>query len=216
MGCKSQGDTLTAIAEYGSDYLPGYVDDNGLPQGKLDSLYKIYNIIRGDTTSPDYMDWPVNQGAYVTPEGKPFFLGTQTMFCSYTDAYPHQNFNTSVLSLKAQIQQTSWCYTNSGMRDVQFIEFKIINRSDAAWVDAYFSFWTDDDVGTATDDVIGCDTIRNLGFTYNSTNNDPIYGLAPPAVGTLLLRSPVVFTGNNNDTAKYYNPPGSQNLVTKI
>ncbi|MBK8982907.1 MAG: hypothetical protein IPM38_11435 [Ignavibacteria bacterium] len=56
------------------------------------------------------------------------------------------------------ILQTNWCFTNSGLRDVQFIEFKIINRSSNVWEDAYFSFWTDDDLGSPFDDVIGCDT----------------------------------------------------------
>jgi len=215
MGCISNGDTLTAIAEYAYDYSPGYVDNAGQPQGINDSLYRIYNITRGDTLSYDYLHWPVNQGAYVNAQGKPFFSGTQTMFYSYTDAYPHQSNNTSDSSLKAVILQTNWCYTNSGLRDVQFIEFKIINRSSNIWEDAYFSFWTDDDLGSPLDDVIACDTLRNIGFTYNATNNDPVYGTSPPAVGTMLLRSPVVFTGNSNDTAKYYNPPGSQNLVVK-
>ena len=41
MGCKSGIDTLTAVAEYAYDYLPGYVDDFGNPQGATDPAYKI-------------------------------------------------------------------------------------------------------------------------------------------------------------------------------
>ncbi|MBK8552911.1 MAG: T9SS type A sorting domain-containing protein [Ignavibacteria bacterium] len=216
VGCKSGNDTLTAVAEYQYDYLPGYVDDAGLPQGNDNPLYRIYSITRGNTTDPDYLNWPVNQGAYTTPSGTPFFLGTQTMFYSYTDAYPHSSGQTSLLSLKAQILQTNWCYADAGLEDAEFIEFKIINRSNSPWADTYIAFWTDDDLGDGSDDAIGCDTLRNLGFTYNITDSDPQYGAAPPAVGTKLLRSPVIFTGNNNDTAKYYNPPGSQNLVIKV
>ena len=215
MGCVSGIDTLTAVAEYSYDYKNGYVDAGGNPQGENDPLYKTYLITRGNTTDPDYINWPVNQGAYTDSLGNPFFLGTQTMFYCYTDAYPHSSGSTSLASLKAQILQTNWCYTNIGLRDVQFIEFRIINRSSFPWTNTYLAFWTDDDLGTSTDDVIGCDTLRNLGFTYNATNNDPIYGQAPPAVGTKLLRSPIIFTGNNNDTVKYYNPPGSQNLRIK-
>ena len=216
MGCTSGSDTLTAVAEYSYDYKPGYVDNSGLPQGDDDPLYRTYLINRGNTTDPDYLDWPVNQGAYVNSSGTPFFLGTQTMFYSYTDAYPHESGSTSLQSLKAQILQTNWCYTNIGLRDVNFIEFRIINRSGISWENTYLAFWTDDDLGDATDDAIGCDTVRNLGFTYNTTNNDPQYGTAPPAVGTKLLRSPIISTGNNNDTVKYYNPPGSQNLIVKV
>ena len=216
MGCTSGSDTLTAVAEYSYDYKPGYVDNSGLPQGTDDPLYRIYSITRGNTTDPDYLAWPANQGAYVNSNGTPYFLGTQTMFYCYTDANPHESSASSIASLKAQILQTNWCYTNVNLGDVQFIEYRIINRSGIPWVNTYLALWTDDDLGNATDDAIGCDTLRNLGYTYNVTNNDPQYGEAPPAVGSKLLRSPVIYTGNNNDTVKYYNPPGSQNLITKI
>ncbi len=215
MGCVSGVDTLTAVAEYSYDYVNGWVDNNGNPQGSDDPLYKTYLINRGNTTEPDYVNWPVNQGADIDSLGNPFFLGTQTMFYCYTDAYPHGSGSTSLQSLKAQILQTNWCYTNIGLEDVQFIEFRIINRSNTPWIKAYLAFWTDDDLGSSTDDKIGCDTIRNLGFTYNATNNDEIYGLAPPAVGTKLLRSPVIYTGNINDTIKYYSPPGSANMIIR-
>ena len=216
LGCRSGSDTLTAIAEYAYDYKPGYVDNSGLPQGNDDPLYRTYLINRGNTTDPDYTAWPVNQGAYVNNNGTPFFLGTQTMFYSFTDAYPHESGTTSIQSLKAQILQTNWCYTNLGLRDVNFIEYRVINRSNTPWVDTYLAFWTDDDLGDALDDAVGCDTLRNLGFTYNANKNDPQYGGAPPAVGTKLLRSPIISTGNNNDTVRYYSPPGSQNLITKV
>ena len=216
MGCISGNDTLTAIAEYVYDYKPGYVDDAGLPQGNEDPLFRIYKITRGDTTSPDYQNWPVNQGAYVTESGTPFFLGTETMFYSYTDAYPHASGQTSVRSLKAQILQTNWSYINLGMADIQYIEYRIINRSSETWNDTYINVWTDDDLGGALDDRIGCDTVLGLGYTYNATDTDPVYGVAPPAVGFKSIRNPIVSTGNNNDTVKYYDPPGSQNLVVKV
>jgi len=210
MGCVVGNDTLTAVAKYTYDYKPGYVDNNGNPQGQFDTLYRIYRIERGDTTTPDYQNWPVNQGAYVNSLGKPFFLGTQTMFYVYTDAYPHSSGISSLASLKAQILQTNWCYTNVGLRDVIFTEFKVINRSNSTWTNTYIRFWTDDDLDNATDDRIGCDTLRELGYTYNADNSDQT------AVGTKVLRSPIMFTGNNNDTVKYYSPPGSQNLRIKV
>ena len=216
MGCESNGDTLTAIAEYVYDYKPGYVDNAGLPQGNDDPLYRVYSITRGDTTSPDYQNWPVNQGAYVTPSGTPFFLGTQTMFYSFTDAYPHESGQTSVQSMKAVVLQTNWAYSNIGLEDIQFIEYRIINRSNSPWENTYIGIWTDDDLGGAIDDAIGCDTALGLGYTYNINDNDPVYGVAPPAVGFKLLRNPITPTGNNNDTVKYFDPPGSQNLVIKV
>jgi hypothetical protein len=38
---------------------------------------------------------------------------------------------------------------------------------------AISAIWTDDDLGDASDDAIGCDTNLNLTYTYNFDNNDP-------------------------------------------
>ncbi|MCI0717101.1 MAG: hypothetical protein L0Y77_12470 [Chlorobi bacterium] len=57
--------------------------------------------------------------------------------------------------------------------------------------------------GVSTDDKIGCDTNLSLGYTYNSSNYDPIYGDAPPSVGLILLKGPSYYTGNSNDTSFY-------------
>ena len=217
LGAKVGNDTLIAIAEYDYEYLPGYVDNNGNPQGSNDPLYRIYRIERGDTLSSDYLNWPVNQGAYINSLGKPFFLGTQTMFYSYTDGYPkaHGNNAGSTAPLKAQILQTNWSYTNSGVRDIVFTEYRIINRNNLPWTNAYISIWTDDDLGDPSDDAVGVDTVPNLnlGYTYNYDNEDSQYGTAPPAVGFTLLRPPVI--PSPGDTVRYYSPPGSNNLIVK-
>ena len=215
LGAKVGNDTLVAIAEYSYEYLPGYIDNAGIPQGNTDPLYRIYSIIRDDTTSADYLNWPANQGAYMNSQGKPFFLGTQTMFYSHTDGYTssHTNRAGRTAPLKAVILQTNWSYTNVNMQDVAFTEYKIINKNNLPWTDAYIGIWTDDDLGGFSDDAVGCDTNLSLGYTCNADNVDDIYGAAPPAVGFLILRGPVA--ASPGDTAKYYDPPGSNNLVIK-
>lgn len=217
LGAKVGNDTLITHAWYDSQYLPGFIDDNGNPQGKSDPDYRIYSIVRGDTLSPDYLNWPADQGAYTNSIGKPFFLGTQTMFYSFTDGYEdnHNSIPGNTAPLKAQILQTNWAYSNVNLRDVIFTEFRIINRSNMNWNNSYFGVFTDDDIGDAYDDASGIDTNRNLTYTYNFDNYDPFYGNAPPSVGLLLLRSPVKYTGNFNDSVKYFQPPGSTNQIVK-
>jgi hypothetical protein len=89
----------------------------------------------------------------------------------------------------------------------------MINRGNLPWTKCYIATWTDDDLGDSNDDAVGCDTNLNLGFTYNYDNNDPNYGLSPPAVGFQIVRGPLI--QSPGDTARYYNPPGSNNLVVR-
>ena len=223
LGCVSGNDTIVAIAEYVYDYSPGFVDNSGNPM--TDSTYRIYTINKNDINSYDYLHWPGNQGAYMTPDNKPFPLGDKTMFFVYTDAFGHTAQNGSDTLLKAQILQTNWSYNQNDpyidypanpLNNTIFTEYRIINRSNKTWKNMWIGLWTDDDLGSATDDRVGCDTSLNLGFTYNSTNNDPIYGSAPPSVGFKILRGSYKYTGNINDTIKYYQPFGSNNIKKKI
>ncbi|MEO7356764.1 MAG: hypothetical protein ABIY50_04530, partial [Ignavibacteria bacterium] len=217
IGAVVGDDTLIALAEFDYEYLPGYIDNNGVPQGKDDPAYRVYSIKKGDSTSSEYLNWPVNQGAYVDANGKPLLIGSQTMFYSNTDGYPesHGNNAGSTDPLKAQILQTNWSITQpyGSFNDIIFTEYRIINRGSLPWTKCYFAQWTDDDLGSATDDAVGCDTVLNLGFTYNFTNNDASYGSSPPAVGFLFIRGAQVYS--LGDTLKYFNPPGSNNLIVK-
>ncbi|MEO8665415.1 MAG: hypothetical protein ABI462_07950, partial [Ignavibacteria bacterium] len=216
LGCIVGNDTLTAVVGFTSDFLPGYVNDAGNGAGFDDPAYKIYNIIQGNTTSEDYLTWPVSQGAYVDSLGRPLFLGTQTMFYSYTDAYPHINAQSSLGSMKAQIMQTNWAYNVNGpLGNIVFQEYRIVNRSTNVWTQTYLAQWTDDDIGDDGDDKVGCDTTLDLGYTYNASNNDGEYGSAPPAVGFDFFRGAIVETGNPADSIYYYNPIGSNNYVVK-
>jgi hypothetical protein len=217
IGAVVDDDTLVAIAEYDYEYLPGFINNNGEPQGKDDSLFRIYKINKNDVSSYDYLHWPFNQGAYADSNGKPLLIGDQTMFYSYTDGYPeaHGNNAGSTAPLKAQILQTNWCFVrNAGtMNDIIYTEYRMINRGNLPWTKCYFGNWTDDDLGSATDDAVGCDTNLNLGFTYIFDNSDPDYGLSPPAVGFQIVRGPLV--QSPGDTARYYYPPGSNNLLVR-
>ena len=223
LGCISGNDTLTAVAEYSYDYLPGYVDNFGIPQ--TDSTYRIYVINKNEINSYDYLHWPGNQGAYRTTEGKPYLMGDQTMFYVYTDGFPHASGSTSDSSLKAQILQTNWVYKpneyynsypGDPFNNTIFMEYRIINKSDRTWNNMFVGLFADDDLGNATDDKVGCDTNLHIGYTYNATNNEGIYGIAPPAVGLKFVRGSLKYTGNLNDTVKYFQPFGSNRIIRKI
>jgi type IX secretion system substrate protein len=213
LGARIGNDTLVAVVTYAFEYLPGYTDNNGVPQGQNDPLYRMYRLTLG-VNDADRMNWPnsllgnSNQGAPVyfdtqTNSWKPLDFGHQTLFYRYTDSYPasHTVEGGSTAPLKADIMKLDFSVdVPGGLADAAFSQFTVINRSTQTWNNMYFTFWTDDDLGFANDDKVGCDSARDFGYTYNNTNNDPIYGNAPPAVGFLMLRGALFYTGNNNDT----------------
>jgi hypothetical protein len=214
LGAIVGNDTLVAICEYEYEYLPGYTDASGNPQGKDDPNYRVYKL-QYQINDNDRLQWPnallgnSNQGApiyfdMISNSWKPLDFADQTMFYSYTDSYPesHKNRNGSSAPLKADIKQINWSFDEPGaIGNIAYSQYMIINRNNQVWNNAYFTIWTDDDVGEASDDLVACDTNFQMGYTYNGDNDDNIYGLNPPAVSFNLIKGPAIYTGNNNDTA---------------
>ncbi|MCI0449210.1 MAG: hypothetical protein L0Y79_05395 [Chlorobi bacterium] len=212
LGAKVGNDTLVVITEYAFEFLNGYTDNNGQPQGKDNPAYRIYKLIKG-VNNEDRQQWPnallgnSDQGAPVyfdsaSNSWKPLDLGDQTVFCRYTDSYPvsHTVQNGSTVPLKADIINTNFAFdVNGPLGQIAFSEFKIINRSNNVWTDVYLTAWSDDDLGYALDDKVGVDTSAGLGYTYNGDNDDPDYGPKPPAVGFDFFRGAALFTGLQQD-----------------
>ena len=214
IGAKVGNDTLVTVAEYDYEYLPGYTDANGNPYGKDDYQYLMYKLSYGLNDS-NRVRWPnallgnSNQGARVYYDDqshtwKPFDYADQTMFYCYTDSYPesHHVGSGSTAPLKADIKQINFAFDEPGeIGNIIYSYFTLINKNTLPWVNTYFTIWADDDIGIATDDLVGCDTLLDMGYTYNGTNHDGVYGDAPPAVAFDFIKGPAVYTANNNDTA---------------
>ena len=69
---------------------------------------------------------------------------------------------------------------------------------DASLDTLYFTQWSDPDLGTYTDDYVGCDTTLSLGYVYNGNTFDDqfmsSYGSPVPAGGYDFLEGPKVDT----------------------
>jgi len=197
---KVDGEIRTAAAEYASEFQPGKIiydsvtaTEAGVADDPYLAKYKIYTINRGDQTSDDYLNWPVADGAPVDAEGKPLLLGDQTHWfvCNDLNAMTHSSlWVTNPLGLEVQI--TLWGYNTTELQDVMFVKWLIINKSGKTIQDVYFSVWGDPDIGDAHDDYVGCDTILNLGYSYNGDSLDTDYGCFPPSVGFNYLQRPVI------------------------
>ncbi len=104
-----------------------------------------------------------------------------------------------------EVQVTLWSYMPSwrhpGLENCIFKQVRLIYKgtestaSEARIDSMYLAQWSDPDLGELGDDLVGCDTLLNLGFVYNSSFSDiefEKHHLSPPAAGYNILAGPIV------------------------
>ena len=205
VGAKVNGEARVAISFYTYEYAPGAIDiETHLPNNPEDPTYKVYKIEQGNTSSWDYQNWPFWDGAPIDENGDPLLIGDQTLWCVYNDADSAVHTNMKSKPLGIEVQQTvfGWDLDYLNMKDVVFIRFLVINKSDQTLDSTYLTLWCDSDLGDSGDDMTGTDSLLQLGFVYNNYNNDGEIGLNPPAVGITLLQGPIA--PSSGDTAVFY------------
>lgn len=196
IGALVNGQPRVAVAEYSQEFVPGPMLNGGSQPDQ--PRFKNYKILRGNTTSPDYLNWPVQDGAPLDAAGNPLLLGDATIWSVFNDAdfTVHTNNAGTTLPLGLEIQQTTFAFNRAGaLGNMIFVKLKLRNRGLNFLDQAYVSLWSDPDVGSALDDLVGCDTTLALGYAYNATNADLRYGSTPPAVGFQLLQGATVPAG---------------------
>lgn len=159
----------------------------------------------------DMLDWPGNgdaaygeahylapfvdingNGLYEPSAGDhPDIPGDQAIWWVMNDkGNSHTLYSGLPIGLEVQVMAFAYA-TSDEVNDMTFYKYKLVNRGNIALSDTYFGKWADQDLGSASDDYIGCDVDRNLAFAYNGDNDDsgfPAgYGLNPPAVGITFL-----------------------------
>jgi hypothetical protein len=113
-----------------------------------------------------------------------------------------------------ELRTTAFAFaTNDEINNMTFYNTTIINRGEPIQ-QTYFGQWADPDLGNYSDDYVGCDTTRSLGFCYNADDNDEGilgYGLNPPTVGIDFFKGPKDSKGNELKLSNfvYYNNGGT-------
>jgi hypothetical protein len=115
-----------------------------------------------------------------------------------------------------EVRQTIFATDDPELENVIFIRYSILNTGIVAELmdSVYFGIWEDGDLGDATDDVVGCDTLLNSAFYYGN-EPDAQYGENPPAFFSTFLQGPIIETNENSDTAtiNYGQLSGSERIV---
>ena len=204
----------TAVQNYATEFRPGRIvtqfntstNDRSAADDPSKLIYHVYKISKKDTvggTNPDYDQWPSYLGAPCGPNGKPLVLGDQQLWCVYNDAdTAGHNKLGFTLPMGIEVQVNYFGFDSAGaLGNTMFVQWKIINKSDASYDSVFVSLWSDTDLGDAADDMVGVDTLRNLAFAYNADNDDGTfhgYGSTPPADGFVLLYGPMVQSGKSD------------------
>jgi hypothetical protein len=141
----------------------------------------------------------------------PMIKGDQTLYYIFNDNLTHGN--TGGTPLKVEVHATAYAYGNSAtasqhafLTNATFYNYKIINRSNQNYNNAFVTLWTEADLGYYGDDYIGCDVEGNYGYIYNADAFDESlssvngYGNVIPAAGYQVLKGGINTTdGIDND-----------------
>jgi hypothetical protein len=116
-----------------------------------------------------------------------------------------------------ELQVTMWAYAQPDARlgQIVFKKYKFINRSGVDLTNTYVSQWSDPDIGTYTNDFVGCDTTLSLGFAYNGEDTDADFaalGMAPAAVGYDFFQGPIVESPGDTAVFNFEKRVGYKNL----
>ncbi len=172
------GNGNTALGE--NAYLAPYVDFN--EDG-------FYNWEDGDYPFYDLKGEMDCQTAYQT-----HLYGDETYWWVFNDkGNIHTETGGQEIGMEIRAQAFAFA-TNDEINDMTFYNYELINRGSFTLNQTYFGQWVDADLGDYSDDYVGCDVMRGLGYCYNGKAVDGSgpshYGEQPPAIGVDFFEGP--------------------------
>lgn len=160
----------------GTEFVPGDLPNE---PGYTDTLDRIY-------FSDDPADtalWPLRD-----VEGKPIVLSTQDSYCMFNDQDSTRHLGEP---LQIRIIQIGYSWYFTIWEDFIFLTYLILNDSPDTLFHMYVAPCCDPDLGEYDDDLVAFDSLRNLGYAYDSDFDEPGWGRTPGYVGYDFLESPI-------------------------
>jgi hypothetical protein len=162
-----------------------------------------------DQYALDWAEWPTAWGApyYDHDDDGVYTAGVDEPGIAQADQvvwYVVNDYNATTTTalygsqpIGIELQTTIWAYNQPGVRlgQIIFRSNKIINKSGTTLDSVYVSMWADPDLGGASNDFAGCDTVLSMGYCYNGEATDAdydVFDLAPPAFGYDFFQGPMV------------------------
>lgn len=131
----------------------------------------------------------------------PEIKGCEAVYIIVNDAAQnHVNSTGEKIGIEVHLMFYQYA-SNDYLNNTTFVSKKIINRGTNSMVDFTTTFYMDADVGNYSDDYVGCDSTRNLMYTYNGDDNDETngqntgFGSNPPILGVVSLNRNILGAG---------------------
>ncbi len=173
---KNFEDAVTQGIDYDPDLIPA--DVKGWPSKGNQFFFELNGFELPNTAAGLGAFWDEDGDGEYQPErgdypiieirgcSEPQFAD-EMIFYIYNDAGGiHSESNGDAIQMEVQVQAFAYS-TNDEINDMTFQRYKLINRAIESIDSMFFAMWVDPDLGCFTDDYVGCDTSRSLGYVYN-------------------------------------------------
>ncbi len=159
----------------------------------------------------EFLEWGGNTDSLLSDS--PFLPGDETIWFVSNDRDPVRTQNLyGTQPIGIELHTLVWAYRQTGpLNNMLFTKYTVINKGTDDLTDAYFSKWSDPDLGDAFDDFVGIDTMLSLGYVYNGLAKDEVYGV-PPAAGYDFFQGPIVESPGDSAVYNFGIRQGYKNL----
>jgi hypothetical protein len=133
----------------------------------------------------------------------------------------HTESNGDPIGMEIRAQAFAFGTTDEVNR-MTFYNYEMINRGTQTLFNTFFSQYIDADVGNYSDDYVGCDVSRGLGYAFNGDNFDeddggrPGYGDNPPAIGCDFFEGPYQDADGRDNVGPYFDTLTQTTIVPTV
>ncbi len=206
-----------------TDYTPGPVSNDPDATMKYDKVWKISSqMITDFINNPNapiphaILNWPAhgdptfgeaadlapfvdvdNNGQYIPQNGDyPCIPGDQAIFFMFNDNNgPSPNMGIEIHGMAYVIDSSDY------LDSTFFIDYKIYNRSPRNFTEVNIGIYSDFDIGSVFDDLVGTEVEQSSIYSYNAYRNAPFLGYSLGSSAMIWLKGPAApyFDGIDND-----------------
>lgn len=191
---SSNSDVSQSLLEWPANGNP----NNPYASNQTNTLAPYFNTDGVPGYNPLNGDYPVLDDKRPADKNLPKDQPDQMIWFVYNDR-GNVHSETGGIPIGLELQTTAFAFqTNDEINNMTFYRTTIVNRGFESLDKTYFGEWVDADLGNYSDDYVGCDVTRSLGYCYNGDDNDEGvlgYGLNPPSVGVDFFQGPTDTSG---------------------